>query len=71
MSEEHRFSARCKAEIPPERVEAIPTTRLCIQCSEEVGSDFQLSFTQENLAKPGSLKKNHGGVKVWANTTTN
>ena len=65
MSEKRRFCARCKSEIPLERVEALPITRLCIECSQEIGSDFKPSYTQENLAKTKSLKKNHGGVKVF------
>jgi hypothetical protein len=36
-------------EIPPERVEALPEARLCIKCSQEVGGEFEVKFTQENL----------------------
>lgn len=55
---------RCKAMIPPERIEALPETRLCIECSKAVGSDFETTVTTENLAKTGSLKKNYGGISV-------
>jgi hypothetical protein len=51
-------------EIPEERIEALPETRLCLQCSQEVGGDFIVSYGQENLGKTGSLKKNYGGVTV-------
>lgn len=64
MTAKRRFCARCKAEIPAERVEALPEARLCIQCSEAVGGEFELKFTQENLSKPGSLKKNYGGINL-------
>lgn len=55
---------RCGAEIPAERIEALPQTRLCVPCSQEVGTDFVRSVSQENLAKTNSLKKNYGGVSV-------
>lgn len=64
MTVKRRFCARCKAEMPPERVEALPEARLCIKCSQEVGGEFEVKFTQENLSKPGSLKKNYGGVTL-------
>ncbi|HEX7447833.1 MAG TPA: TraR/DksA C4-type zinc finger protein [Pirellulales bacterium] len=64
MTAKRRWCARCKTEIPPERIEALPEARLCIQCSQEVGGEFEVKFTQENLSKPGSLKKNYGGVTV-------
>ncbi len=59
-----RWCQRCKAEIPAARLEALPETRLCIACSREVGSDFEVSFVQENLAKSGSLKKNYGAIRI-------
>ena len=55
---------RCRAEIPAERIETLPETRLCIKCSQEVGSDFISVMSQESLGKAGSLKKNYGGVHV-------
>ena len=64
MSAKRRWCARCKAEIPAERIEALPEARLCIRCSQEVGGEFEVKFTQENLSKPGSLKKNYGGVTL-------
>jgi hypothetical protein len=48
-------------------VEALPEGRLCIKCSQEVGGEFEVRFTQENLSKPGSLKKNYGGVSLQKN----
>jgi hypothetical protein len=55
---------RCNALIPIERIEALPETRLCLKCSQEVGGDFEVVVTSENLAKTGSLKKNYGGWTV-------
>ena len=59
-----RPCVRCGNDIPAERVEALPETRLCVECSQAVGSDFISVMRQENLAKAGSLKKNYGGVQV-------
>ncbi len=55
---------RCRAEIPAERLEAVPGTCLCVQCSQEVGGEWQYSFSNENTAKAGSLKKNYGGISI-------
>ena len=59
-----RPCVRCKAMIPPERIESLPETRLCVQCSEKVGSDFETYLMSENIGKAGSLKKNYGGFSV-------
>jgi hypothetical protein len=55
---------RCGEIIPPERVEAIPETRLCVKCSQEVGGEFDLIVKTENLSKSGSMKKNYGSFDV-------
>ena len=55
---------RRKCDIPVERLEAMPGTVLCVKCSQEVGGEWQYSFTSENTAKTGSLKKNYGGVSI-------
>jgi hypothetical protein len=65
MSDKTRPCQRCGAAIPAERIEALPETRLCIQCSKEVGSDFISVVRPENIGKAGSLKKNYGGVRVF------
>lgn len=64
MTGKHRFCQLCKAEIPAERVEALPETRLCVKCSQRIGSDFEVRVAPENLGKAGSLKKNYGGIHV-------
>lgn len=55
---------RCGTMIPPERVEAVPETRLCVKCSQSVGGEFEMHVTPENLAKTGSLKKNYGSWTI-------
>ena len=55
---------RCGAEIPAERVEVLPETRLCAACSTKVGGEFDVAIVPENLAKQGSLKKNYGSFEV-------
>lgn len=59
-----RWCERCRKEIPAERIETLPETRLCIACSQAVGGEFDLRVSQERLSKPGSLKLNYGGVRV-------
>jgi hypothetical protein len=59
-----RRCARCQGEIPAERIDTLPETRLCVPCSEAVGGDFVVQVTQENVGKAGSLKKNYGGVNI-------
>jgi hypothetical protein len=63
MSEE-RDCERCGKPIPPRRLDVLPYTRLCIECSEEIGGDFKTYVIPENTGKPGSLKKNYGSWKV-------
>lgn len=64
MSNQTRPCARCGKEIPPERLEILPETRLCVACSQAVGGDFEVAVVSENLAKPGSLKKNYGSISL-------
>src|SRR5205085_1145471 len=64
MTDRPRFCERCRAEIPPLRLEAIPDTRLCIACSRQVGGEFTVVAIPENVAKSGSLKRNYGSWGV-------
>jgi hypothetical protein len=59
-----RFCARCKVEIPRERAEGLPNTRLCIQCVKELGGEFDTKFEDEQLSKRGSIKKNYGSMSI-------
>ena len=49
-----RHCQLCKKEIPQARLEAMPETRLCIDCSKKVGGEFSLEMVPENLSKSGS-----------------
>jgi reverse gyrase len=62
MPARQRLCERCGAEIPAERVEALPDTRVCVKCSQEIGGEFEVTLVRENLGKAGSLKKNYGGI---------
>jgi hypothetical protein len=64
MSIEPRFCRRCGEEIPQRRLQVLPDTRLCLDCSQEIGGDFVTVVIPENTGKPGSLKKNYGSWKV-------
>jgi hypothetical protein len=64
MSSEPRYCQRCDKEIPARRLQALPGTRLCLECSQEIGGDFETYVIPENTGKPGSLKKNYGSWKV-------
>jgi len=64
MAAKSRPCQRCGVMIPPERIEVLPETRLCVECSKAVGGEFDLSIVPENLAKAGSIKKNYGSFTV-------
>jgi hypothetical protein len=64
MAAKPRPCKRCKEEISAERLEGVPGTCLCVKCSQEVGGEWQYSFTEENTGKAGSLKKNYGGISI-------
>ena len=62
-----RVCAVCKAEIEPDRCQAIPATRLCSLHGREIeqfGGEFTVIASQERTSKQGSLKLNYGGVAV-------
>ncbi len=64
MSTEEQECHRCGEPIPPRRLQVLPNTRLCLDCSQAVGGDFETYVISENTGKPGSLKKNYGSWKV-------
>lgn len=39
----------CHQVISAERLEVLPDTRLCVKCSQEVGGDYEVTITEENL----------------------
>jgi hypothetical protein len=64
MAIEPRFCKRCGEQIPKRRLEVLPGTRLCLECSQEIGGDFKTYAIPENTGKEGSLKKNYGSWRV-------
>jgi hypothetical protein len=67
MSEQTRPCEICGQPIDPERLEAVPETRLCIQHArkiEKYGNEFSRSVSLEKTSKDGSLKRNYGGVNT-------
>jgi hypothetical protein len=55
----------CKTMIDPDRAEAMPATNLCTEHGAAIrrfGGEFITMSESENLSKPGSLKRNPGGV---------
>ena len=64
MTHEVRLCQRCREPIPAERLEALPETRICVQCSRDIGGEFIVRAFPESIGKQGSLKKNYGGWTV-------
>jgi hypothetical protein len=64
MAIKSRRCQRCDAEIPPERLEALPETRVCVACSQAMGGEFEVTVVPDNLGKAGSLKKNYAGWNI-------
>ena len=64
MVTDYGFCQRCGEEIPQRRLDVLPHTRLCLQCSQEIGGDFITVGVPVNTGKPGSLKKNYGSWTV-------
>jgi hypothetical protein len=59
-----RPCARCGEDIPAERAEALPETRVCVRCSKEMGGEFVVVVLPERTSKEGSPKKNYGGYST-------
>ena len=64
MEDEVRYCAKCEAEIPKARIEALPDTILCVDCSEEIGGEHELEVTISGTGKAGSLKKTGEEIAV-------
>jgi hypothetical protein len=62
MATEPQACGMCGAEIPAERLEALPETMVCVKCARQMGGcEFQVVVIPERISKEGSLKKNYGG----------
>jgi hypothetical protein len=59
-----RYCERCRAEIPAERLEALPDTMVCVRCSAAIGGEFIVRAVAESTGKSGSLKKNYGSYSL-------
>jgi len=67
MSVKTRPCEICGQPIDPERIEAVPETRLCVEHARMIGKyggEFIVTGTLASLGKGGSLKKNYGDVSV-------
>jgi hypothetical protein len=67
MPEKTRPCEICGQAINPERIEAVPETRLCVEHARLIGKyggEFLVTGTQVSLGKGGSLKKNYGDVSI-------
>jgi hypothetical protein len=59
-----RECERCGEPIPSRRLEVLPNTRLCVECSQAIGGDYVTYTIPEHTGKPGSIKRNYGSWKV-------
>ena len=65
MAREKRYCARCKAEIPRERVEAMPETRVCVRCAEAMGgSEFDVVAVPVRGGKKESIKRSYTDYEI-------
>jgi hypothetical protein len=56
-----RLCKRCKAEIPAERIDALPDTQVCVKCCQTAlnGSEVEMHVIPGSSGKDGSIKKNY------------
>lgn len=40
---------RCNKRIPAARLKVLSETELCVKCSAEIGSDYEVEIIEENL----------------------
>jgi hypothetical protein len=64
VSIQQRSCKRCGQVIPTPRLRVLPNTRLCLECSQEIGGEFVTFAVPEHTGKPGSLKRNYGSWQV-------
>jgi hypothetical protein len=63
----------CKVLIEPERIEAMPETRLCSEHARKIAKydgEFIVTATRERLSKTSSLKQNYGSVTTTKTRNT-
>ena len=59
-----RECRKCGTTIPTARLEAIPETLVCVDCSEKIGGEFELEVRVSSTGKAGSLKRTGQDVSV-------
>jgi hypothetical protein len=67
MSASSRPCEICGQEIDPERLEAVPETRLCGEHARKItkyGGEFRTTASHDRTSKQGSLKHNYSGVST-------
>jgi hypothetical protein len=64
MAIQERSCKRCGEAISEKRLAVLPNTRLCLECSQEIGGDYKTYAVPEHTGKPGSLKRNYGSWSV-------
>ena len=64
MATAKRYCEMCQAEIPAERIEALPDTRVCVECSRKIGGEYELTGVPENLGRVGGIKRIYGGIGI-------
>jgi hypothetical protein len=65
MADKTRPCEICYRPIEAERIRDLPETRLCAEHAQKIvkhGGEFIVIAEQERTSKPGSLKRNYGGV---------
>jgi hypothetical protein len=73
MTDKTRPCEICKRLIDPLRIEFMPETRLCTEHAREIeklGGEFLITARHERTSKPGSLKRNYGGVDIEKHRNT-
>lgn len=56
-NDENTQCRRCSNPIPARRLDALPDTTVCLDCSAEIGGEYELKVTMGSVgAKRGSLK---------------
>jgi hypothetical protein len=65
MTQEKRYCARCRAEIPQERIEVMPETRVCVKCAQAMGgTEFDVIAVPVRGGKKESIKRNYTDYEV-------
>lgn len=64
MAVEERPCRICGRDIPAGRLKAMPETKVCVKCSQNIGGEFELEVTVSSTGKAGSLKKTGQSIEV-------